>query len=771
MKIKKVVASIVMATVLSTSIVPNLGIQQSIVYAAEDSGNFSLNGDILSMAKGSDKIDLQVCSSKIFKVNYKPNGEEDPETLVIDPNKKWGTGNITESDIKSDPAVIKTDDMTIKISKSDLSIVVYDKSGKEIVKQNAITSAKNLSFTYSEGQDFYGISGYNKDKTPQDGTLRTGSYKVECGSQGYVGGPFTWSTGGYGLLVDSDGGQMEIQDSSLKYSGISKKNSEYFIMVGTPTEVMEGQAEVSGKAPMYPKWATGFTNTQWGWRDGSTPEDQLKKVIEKYRAEHYPIDNFCLDFDWKCWGQLDVPSGEFKWNTKNFPSASDGKLKEWAESEGIHLTGIMKPRLFLETEEAKTMESKGWWYTDHQEKDYCAGKPVRICDFGNADLRNWWWKQTEDAFDKGLAGYWNDECDIENGFNNFSNLNMQRAMYEGQREYSKDSQRVWSINRNYYTGAQRYAYGSWSGDITSSFESMKSQKDRLIAAVNLGEAKWGMDTGGFNGSPNPENYARWVEFSAFTPIFRVHGQKVPGATERYPWMYGETAAAAAKKVMQLRYKLIPYIYKYDYQASDTGVGLVKSLMMEYPNDKNAKANTDSWMFGDYMLVSPVLDQGQTSKNIYLPQGTWTDYFTGKTYVGGQTINYAVNAEKWDDVPLFIKQGAIIPSQDYVDYVGQKKMENIYVDAFPDIKETTFDYYDDDGNSYDYEKGKYFKQKLSLSRNDDWTAVRFKTGKSEGSYTPDVKNYIVKLHVKATGDVTVNGDKVKKYGTLEALTGA
>lgn len=223
---------------------------------------------------------------------------------------------------------------------------------------------------------------------------------------------------------------------------------------------------------------------------------------------------------------------------------------------------------------------------------------------------------------------------------------MQRAQYEGQRAYTSE-QRPWSINRNYYAGAQRYSYGLWSGDISSGFATMKSQKDRLISSVNLGVAKWGMDTGGFNGKPNSENYARWMQFSAFTPIFRVHGQKVPSVSkDRYPWSYGDTAAAAAKDVMHLRYQLIPYIYKYDRQAYDTGIGLVKSLMMEYPNDPNTKQYTDAWMFGDYLLVSPVLDQGQTTKSIYLPEGNWIDYFKGTKYTGGKTIQYAVDSKTW-----------------------------------------------------------------------------------------------------------------------------
>ena len=759
-------------TVFPTSIIVNAEVNSSVQSTTWSSGNtlFTLSNDTLQIRTSSDVIDLEACSSEILKVNYKPNGQESEDTLVLDPDRKWENGDIISYDLQSNPAIIQTSKMIVKISKDDLSISVYDTSNGFLVKQATLPKNNQFTLNHNSGQNFYGISAQG-NTTYSDSTLRTGSNKVESGSQGHAGGPFTWTTSGYGILVDSDGGYINLGDTSLTYSNISKVDTEYYILVGNPTEILQAQAKVSGTSPMFPKWATGFTNTQWGWYKGSTAEEQLKNVINTYRAKEIPIDNFCLDFDWKLWGTGDA-YGEFRWNHYNFPSASSGELKKYMDDRGVKLTGIVKPRLFLGTQEANDMYANDWWHKySGTINDYCANKPVKQVDFSNPDLRNWWWAHTQEAFDLGLVGFWNDECDIENGFGNFDNLNMQRAIYEGQTAYTSE-QRVWSINRNYYTGAQRYAYGLWSGDIGSGFGVMKLQKERLIAAINLGEAKWGMDTGGFNGDPSNENYARWIQFSAFTPIFRVHGQNInAGHKVRYPWAYGEKAEAAAKSVMQLRYKLIPYIYKYDNQAYENGVGLVKSLMMEYPNDPNTKTYTDAWMFGDYLLVSPVLDQGQTKKSIYLPEGTWIDYFKGTTYKGGQTITYDVDSVNWSDVPLFIKQGAIIPTQDYENYVGEKKMTNIYVDCFPNSEESTFDYYDDDGNSTSYKDGNYFKQTFELSRNDYWTAQKFTTSAKEGTYKPDVEYYIVKMHLKSTGLPTIDGETPTKYNDFESLKNA
>ena len=777
---KKVLSLVVVAALLVSNITSTINVNAAVVTSeqtqsteyATGNSTFTLNGDTLQIINGSDKIDLQVCDSEILKVNYKPNGKSDEDTLIIDPNKTWGTGNIVSYDLDSDPAIIKTSKMIIKISKSDLGISVYNSSNSLLLKQTGYTSG-GVTFNHNSGQNFYGISALGNSNA-SDTTLRTGTNAVFAGGQGHAGAPFTWTTSGYGILVDSDGGNINIGDTSLSYTGISKADTEYYVLVGNPTEVLEAEAKVSGTSPMFPKWATGFTNTQWGWPSTSTTvESQLKSVIDTYRSKEIPIDNFCLDMDWKNWGN-GVDYGEFSWNTTNFPSVKSGELKKYMDSKGLKMTGIMKPRLFTGSKEAAEMDANGWWYSGTGViTDYLSNLPVKQVDFSKEGLRNWWWNQSKTAFDQGIVGFWNDEVDSDNGFKNFDGLNMQRAMYEGQTAYTSN-QRPWSLNRNYYSGAQRYGYGLWSGDINTGFSTMKVQKDKLIAATNLGQPKWGMDTGGFIGTPSDENYARWIQFSAFTPIFRVHGKDVSensGNKVRYPWAYGTTAEAAAKNVMQLRYKLIPYIYKYDQQASDTGIGLVKSLMVAYPNDKNTKTYTDAWMFGDYLLVAPVLDEQQTSKNIYLPEGTWRDYSKGTTYTGGQTINYKVDSINWSDVPLFIKQGAIIPSQDYENYVGEKKMTTIYVDAFPDSKASSFDYYDDDGNTTSYKNGNYFKQKFTLSRSDDWTSAQFTTGEKRGSYTPDVKNYIVKLHVKSTGVVTADNVALTKYNSLDALKSA
>jgi alpha-glucosidase (family GH31 glycosyl hydrolase) len=292
---------------------------------------------------------------------------------------------------------------------------------------------------------------------------------------------------------------------------------------------------------------------------------------------------------------------------------------------------------------------------------------------------------------------------------------------------------------------------------------MAAQRTRMLSAIEVGEAKWGMDGGGFNGHPSDENYARWIEFGAFTPIFRVHGTF---NEKRQPWRYGPIAEAAATAAIRLRYALIPYIYAYQHSDYTHGVGLVRPLTFDWPNDPKVRNDADAWMFGQWLLVSPVVEQGQTSKHIYLPTGKWIDWSSGKTYAGGQTIDVPVDAKTWRDIPLFIRDGAIIPMQPVMDYVGQHPVMTVTVQVFPSDHATHFDYYDDDGETYAYEKGVYFLQAMTTRKGED--AIDFTLAAPKGTWKPAVRWYLLAVHGGVARSVRANGKPVHSASTLDAL---
>ncbi|MBU6200056.1 MAG: DUF5110 domain-containing protein, partial [Xanthomonadaceae bacterium] len=510
----------------------------------------------------------------------------------------------------------------------------------------------------------------------------------------------------------------------------------------------------------FPKWAMGFTNSQWG-----IDEKELLDIVRTYRAKHIPLDNFTLDFDWKAWGQGDY--GEFRWNPQKFPDGPSGKLARMLAADGVHITGIMKPRLLLGTAEGDYASAHDLWIPGEQAyPEYFSHKTAMDVDFDKPQVRHWYGRLAiEHGFDKGIAGWWNDEADVYGKDGTLTSstqfLNMQRALFDAQRAAS--GRRVWSINRNFWLGAQRYAYGIWSGDIDTGFASMAAQRTRMLSAIDVGAMQWGMDGGGFNGHPSDETYARWIEFGAFTPIFRVHGTF---GEKRQPWRYGPIAEAAATSAIRLRYALLPYVYAYQREEQVHGVGLVRPLTFDWPHDTNVRDDVDAWMFGEWLLVAPVVKQGQTTKRIYLPAGTWIDWFSGKTHAGGQTIDYRVDAKTWNDIPLFIRDGAIIPTQPVMDYVGQKPVTTATVQVFASDRTTQLDYYDDDGNSYSYEKGAYFMQAMTTRKRDD--VIDFNLTAPQGSYQPALRDYLLAIHGGNAKTVRANGKSLAAAPTLDAL---
>ncbi len=749
----------------------------------------SVHGDTVTLHSGRDVLVVQAAEPNLLHVHYEPHGFVSTPTEVLDRRRVWPSDTPATIDVRSDPIVVRTAQMVVKISRQPVRVEIEDAAGKALLREPAEGGVQphRVKFVVNGSDLFFGIDGFSLPGSNIDarqdvrsGLVRTGGL-VRANQQGDGAAPLVY-TNQYGLLVDSGGGNFTIRDDTLRFTGGSRRDVEYFVAVGPPESVMQRVAQISGAAPMSPKWTLGFLNSQWG-----TTQAQVEQYVATYRKKQIPLDGFILDFDWKAWGEDDY--GEWRWNSTRgpgnvapdkYPDGASGVFAKRMGEEGVKLVGIFKPRILLYNSSGKFDEAASFarahhfFYPGEQPyQEYFSNRPALDIDFANSQARAWYWQHTKPAYEAGIVGFWNDEADaMSDGtlFNNFQFLNMQRALYDGVR--SLTNRRVWSLNRNFYLGAQRYAYAEWSGDIGDGFDSMEDQAVRMLSTVDLGEAKWSMDTGGFWGHPTPENYARWMQFAAFVPIDRVHC--ILGE-HRQPWAFGAQAEAIAKAAVDLRYALLPYIYSYDREAYEDGVGLVRPLFWEFPDDTdNAPYQRDEWMFGKYLLVSPVFGEGQSHLHIYLPKGTWTDYFRGTRYTGGTQIDYSVNPQTWRDIPLFIREGAIVPTRDVEQYVGQKKMTRVYVDVFPSRSKTSFTYYDDDGTTYDYEKGVYYRQVLSTV--DDGNGVEFDAAAPTGRFTPDLREFIVRVHGVAARTVQSDGTAVRpwstgtdRYGAVTAIT--
>ena len=723
--------------------------------------SLAIAGNRLAIVCGADQLELQICSSNVLRLDYKPGGSGDARTAII------GTTNWTYAgatiDTNADPIVVTTPAMRVEIARAPCRVAVADAAGTPVVWEPAAEGmfADGIRLAHGAGSDFYGITGYNVWDDSSAGLLRSSGGWAEAGYQGDCGAPLIWNRNGFGLLVDSDGIQFNASATNLVAQYCSRTEVEAYLLIGEPEAILAAAAEISGRPPMFPKWGMGFANTEWG-----ITRSELTNVVAGYRSRAIPIDLYVLDFDWKQWGADHY--GEWIWDTTKFPGGPSGALRTQLDAQGVRIGGIMKPRVHVYTEQGGYATSNGFWWPGQAEySDYFSGQPVKDVNFSNAACRTWYFNHITNSFDTGMVAWWNDEADQAGGgsmlFGNWQFLNMQRALYEGQRGHT--NRRVWSINRNFWPGSQRYAYAMWSGDIDGGFTSMANQRERMLSAIGVGAARWGMDVGGFNNADQTtsECYARWMQFGSMVPIFRVHGQQ---DQQRQPWVYGTQAEAVATAAIRLRYRLIPYVYSYDRRLHETGVGIVRTLAMAFPDDPNTANVKDAWMFGDSLLAAPVVAQGQTQKSVYLPAGTWRDFFKGTEYAGGQTIACAVNSATWEDLPLFARAGAIIPMQPVQNYVGEAPVTNLDLLLLPSTDTTSFVYYDDDGETYGYETGAYYRQTIALA--DAGETIRADFSAPEGTYDPDLEFFYAYVRCATNNGASLNGAELARAADAAAL---
>lgn len=746
----------------------------ALVLSLADARDVQTVGGKLQLRESWGTVEVYAVRPNVVRIDTHPNGVRSVPTEMLDPRglrTAGPTGSVRDGAIAVGNLHVRVDAAEISIS-DDVTRTSLSFDRAEL--QSGVVSLKN-----SDGENLYGMRG-NGLFGPRDqrlsvarGLTRNEGAPVAAGSQGDGGAPFVFSTR-WGVLIDSVDGRFDSKPGGVRFSGGSRKDIEAYVILGEPKHVIEVVNDLTGHPPMPPKWAIGFMNSQWG-----TDENMVLGIVDEYRQKRIPLDAFIFDFDFKAWGEDNF--GEFRWNSTKgpgnvgpdkYPNGQNGGFGKKMSAKGVHLVGIMKPRILTQTVDLKPTvaaaeaTAHNWWMPKKPYQDYFSHRLANDLDFSKPDLRKWYWKHAKDLYETGLSGWWNDEAD--DGFDSLGFFHMQQSLFEGQTSMS--NRRVWSINRNYYLGAQRFGFGTWSGDIRTGFRNMADQRTRMLLLTDLGQTQWSMDSGGFNGHPDNENYARWLEFSAVVPIMRVHstyGQR------RQPWLYGPVAEAAATKAIDWRYRMFPSFYSWQHSANQTGIGIVRPLFWEFPDDPNCANKVDSWMLGDQLLVSPVVEMGQTSKKVYLPAGNWTDCATGKAYQGPETIEIPVDSLLWSDMPMFVRGGSILASQPILQYAGEKPVDEITLEVWPDkARMAKFEVYDDDGETRGYEHGAYFSQMVTGKLESDRLAIAFQDPR--GSYATSIKSYRVLVHLPAASTATWNGQSVvatTRHGVLEMETPA
>lgn len=742
------------------------------------SARTSESTNALKIVSGRVTIDIEVLENRIVRVHGYLAGKSTPRTLVLDPHPVFQMPSKVEHRSDAGKHSLVTPEMSVSVeSEAPYSITFSDAAGHPcLISRDPLSEAGtgNVRLYHAEGEILYGMKGLPREDDGA-GIVRNGGGNISAGVQGNSGAPFTFTVH-YGVLFDSDGGEFETSDDNFSFRNASRPDVEYFVTIGSPLDTMASLSRLVGPPPMPPKWTLGFLNSQWG-----ANQQEVARIIATYREKKLPIDGFIFDFDWKAWGEDHY--GEWRWNSTSgpgnvspnkFPDGASGVFAKRMAEQGVKLAGILKPRILYNapgstsklTEAAAYAEQHHFWYPrEVPTEDYFSHRAARNLDFNNPEVRTWFWAHLQPTLQAGVTAWWNDEADYSatTVFNNFQFLNIGRALYEGQR--SSSNLRVWSLNRNFYLGSSRYGYAGWSGDIFTGFGSMAYQRRRMLAALDTGEFNWSMDIGGFSGHPLPENYARWMEFAAFVPIMRVHGNH---NEKRQPWIYGPTAEEASRDALNLRYSLIPYIYSYQRLATEGGIGLIRPLFWMFPNDETAAVDDTSWMFGEALLVSPVVAHGETSHSVYLPKGDWFHYQTGQEYEGGKRIVLQADSTTWKDIPVFVRRGSIVATQPVQQYVDERPVKEIALDVFPGESPAQLTVYDDDGLTYAYEKGEYLRQTIHAKTKG--STIEIALDCATGAYRGALKTYLVRVHAPAQS-VHLQGVELNRVAAPSQLLAA
>lgn len=505
------------------------------------------------------------------------------------------------------------------------------------------------------------------------------------------------------------------------------KALDYVVFYGGADEVITNYRNLSGTVPMLPLWAYGF----WQCRERYTSGKHLVETIKEFRKRNLPVD--VIVQDWQYWGKYGW--GVPKFDETNYPNP-EGFIKELHDLNA-HFSVSVWENLDKKSEVAKAYLDKNL---------YLENSPW--IDIYNPETQKTHWNALNtNLFAKGVDSWWMDATEPENdalvgkktffGPGEFYRLTyplyVSEAVYDGQRA-ADPSKRVTILTRSAFPGQQRFGTINWSGDIGWNWDVLKRQ---IVAGLNYnltGMPYWTTDIGGFfrpgRGQYTDEKYhdilTRWFQWGAFSPIFRMHGYQ----TETEPWKYGDKVEGNMRSMMNVRYRLIPYIYSEGWQVSKNGSTMMRPLVMDFPADAKAVAQGYQYMFGKNMLVAPVTEAGVTEWNVYLPKAdAWYDYWTGKRYTGGQTVK---SPAPQNQIPVFVKAGAIIPMAKEMQYTGEKPLDVLEVRLYRGA-DGSFTLYEDEGDGYNYEKGAHTT--ISFTWNEKTKTLRI--GARAGTY----KNYI------------------------------
>ena len=732
-----------------------------------DLDSYAVEGNKAVLTSGSSVLHITVLASDLIRVRLAPDGTFQPDQSWAVVKTEWPTIQPEVKNMAGDIR-IATSELVVIVKKKPLRLTILDRHGTLLNRDDetrgmcwdgaAVRVWKEMPETenyYGFGEKAGALNRKFKHMTMWNSDIP--AYKADTDPL-YQTIPFFYGINrgsAYGIFFDNsywssfDMGK-EFPDR-YSFGALGGELNYYFFRGPSPQKILRRFTELVGRLPLPPRWSLGYQQCRWSY----FPESRVRKLASDFRSKRIPCDVIYLDIDYMEGYRI------FTWSKKNFPNPKT-MISDLARV-GFKIAVIVDPGIkldslyhayqsglsgdhFLKYPDGKTYLGKVW-------PGACA-----FPDFSKAATREWWGKNFEVLTTAGVRGFWNDmnepsvfdvptkTVDLnvihdDNGLktshtknHNVYGLLMTRATYEGARNL-RPTERPFVLTRASYAGGQRYS-AAWTGDNIASWEHLEMAVPMMLNLSISGQPFVGTDIGGFVGSPDGELYARWLQLGVFSPLMRTHTEW--GSKDQEPWSYGSRYEQINKATIELRYRLLPYIYKEMVQASLTGIPPMRPLAFEYPDVSGFSRDGTQFMFGDDLLIAPVLWPGATNREVRLPKGEWYDYWSGKKYEGNRSLRVEAPINR---IPIFVKAGAVLPTQQVLQYSDQAPIDPLTLTFYP-ADSSSSEYYEDDGHSFAYQNGAFLKRVFTQRHTNQ--SVEILIGKAEGSYRPPDRSRLVQV---------------------------
>jgi alpha-D-xyloside xylohydrolase len=718
--IHRIAASAVVAATLAALLLacsPQAAGQWNPINAVKD---FQKQPDGIVVLLDHGALKLQVCSPSIVRVIYSPTTAFPPDRSHILTRTSWPPADFnTQSDDKR--ISLTTTALKIVITRATSTIEFDDASGKKLTAEDDRTMtpvdvngehtyrAERFTKMWDSQESFYGLGQH------QAGVWDYRGESVDLSQDNTnISVPFLLSSNGYAIFWNN-ASRSRFNNRYIHALYLTSEVADvidYFFIYGPDFDkLIAAYRDLTGQAPLFGQWSYGY----WQCKNRYDSQAELLGIAQKYRDLHLPLDNLVQDWFW--WNIMGEPVF-----SKNYPDPK--AMGDTLHREHVHLMVSVWPYFRPGSSTYDEMDRRGFFI----EKTKVAGfhpAGMALYDAFNPEARKYYWQLMNDALFKiGVDAWWLDTTEPETEgreenillrnnvaigsgarYLNLYPVMTTEGVYEGQRA-AGDQKRVFILSRSGFAGVQRNAAAVWSGDINPNWETFRRQ---IPAGLNLslsGIPYWTTDIGGFvTGNPDDpayrELYIRWFEFGAFCPIFRAHGTRATNQNEL--WSYGPEAQSILASYDRLRYRLLPYIYSVAWKTTNEGYTPMRALAMDYRNDVTALHVSDQFMYGPALLVNPVTQPGATSRQVYLPQSKWYDFWTGAVVpANGRMFTAAAPIDK---MPLYVRAGSILPIGPDEEYSGEKSSDPLELRIYPGAN-GDFTLYEDEGDTYNYERGAY-----------------------------------------------------------------